>query len=169
MKSNKWIMLSAMVSTLAAAIFLFLPIQTVVSVTDVQTQQPVLYLRCSQGEEFIIGFTHSVNKRPVHDYVRVNQDNLLVVKSRYDAFGAGMPESAPPGAVLRTIDGNILELTNINLEMPEIGLFVGTVANHTLTNKGNTLALTDIVPPGTQLKFTVVRISHLDMWKGRCL
>lgn len=169
MKSNKWTKLVAMISTLATTFFLFVPLVPVVAVTNAQTRQPVLYLQCSQGEEFIIGFTHSVNKRPVYDYVQVDQESLLVVKSRYDAFGAGMPESAPPGAVLQTIDDNILELTNINLLLPEIGLFVGTVANHTLTIKGNTLALTDIVPPGTQLKFHVARISYLDMWKGRCL
>jgi hypothetical protein len=162
------IVLVAAASILAAAIFLFVPFKTVVTVTNAQTRQPILYLQLSEGEEFIIGFTHSVNKRPVYDYVRVDQENLLIVKSRYDAFGAGMPEVAPEGAVLQTVD-NILELSNLNLARKEIGLFVGTVANHTLTVKGNTLALTDIVPPGTHLKFNVARISYTDIWKGRCL
>jgi hypothetical protein len=162
------VVLVAAASILAAAILFFMPSKTVVTVTNVQTRQPIVYLQLNEGEEFIIGFTHSVNKRQVYDYIRVDQENLLIVKSRYDAFGAGMPEVAPAGAVLQIVDG-ILELSNINLPRREIGLFIGTIANHTLTVKGNTLVLADIVPPGTHLKFKITRISYLDMWKGRCL
>lgn len=169
MKCKYTVACVAAASILAAAIFPFVPVKAAVTVSNVQTRQPVVYLLLNAGEEFIIGFTHSVNKRPVYDYIQKSgQKDLLIVKSRYDAFGAGMPEAAPPGASLKTVDG-MLELSNINLSRREIDLFVGTVANHTLTVKQRTLALADIVPPGTHLQFKVNRVSYFDIWKGRCL
>jgi len=34
-----------------------------------------------EGEEFILSFVHSVNKRPVYDTLRVEGNHFLIVKS----------------------------------------------------------------------------------------
>ena len=53
--------------------------------------------RVRPGEEFVLSFVHSVNKRPVYDTLRAEGDHLVIVKSRFDSFGAGMPEASTAG------------------------------------------------------------------------
>lgn len=48
------------------------------------------------GEEFTIGYIHSVEKTPVVNYFQVTADNKLkLARVRFQSFGAGMPDYAP--------------------------------------------------------------------------
>ncbi len=83
------------------------------------------------GEEFILSFTHSVNKRPVYDTLRVEKDYLVIVKSRFDAFGAGMPDSSTKEGTLTLAQDGWLEWST-NRPVPEITVRVGWTAEHKL-------------------------------------
>jgi len=73
--------------------YLFYPLYIVLAITA--TKQGRWFVRGNgRGEEFVLSFIHSVNKRPVYDTLRIEGDHLLIVKSRYDSFGAGMPETS---------------------------------------------------------------------------
>jgi hypothetical protein len=121
----------------------------------------------TRGEEFTLSFVHSVNKRPVYDTFRVEDDQLVIVTSRFDSFGAGMPESSTEQGTIHVDRDGWLQWT-INRPVPEIRFFVGWVAQHTLHLKGQKFLLTDWVDPGTSLSVRTRKASWYEIWKGRC-
>ena len=85
------------VLVIVAAFFLFYPLYPVLRVASVKKAELLFCARMAEGEEFVLSFIHSVNKRPVFDTLRIEGDHLLIVKSRFDSFGAGMPEGSQIG------------------------------------------------------------------------
>lgn len=146
---------------------LFYPLVSVLTVTDVETNVPILYVKVRDGQEFSIAFTHSVNKRPVRDYIRVAGDHLLVVRSEYDAFGAGMPETSQGGMTVRLTPEGKIVFDNINRHLPEFTVFIGTVANHILYAAGREILLADLAPPGTPLTFRIAKASCFTLARSR--
>jgi hypothetical protein len=162
--------LAAIICTGTLLFLLFYPLVKAVAITDATHDGQVLYARVNDQEELMFQFTHSVNKRPVYEYLRVDSDQLVVTRTRYDSFGAGMPTEPPPGAVFRFDKDGMLEITGINLRRCEIGLFVGTVAEHSLTIRGRQIKLADLVKPGDRLRLQVTTISLMQLWlKGRSI
>ncbi len=152
---------------LCGLIFLLLPQVPVLSVTEAKTDVPVLYVKVRDGQEFSIAFTHSVNRRPVRDYIRVAGEQLLVVRSEYDAFGAGMPETPQGEMTLRLMPEGKLVLANVNRRLPEFTIFVGAVANHILYAAGREIPLVDLAPPETSLTFRIAKASYFDLLRSR--
>jgi hypothetical protein len=128
----------------------------------------VLCFRVQPGEEFVISFVHSVNRRPVYDTLRVEGDHLIIVKSRFDAFGAGMPEASTSEGTLAVAPDGWLEWT-VNRPVPEVTVRVGRVAGHILHFKGREIRLADLSEPGTALTFRIRKARWLDFMKGRCI
>jgi hypothetical protein len=130
--------------------------------------ETVLCAEMVRGEEFVLSFIHSVNKRPVYDTFRVEDDHLVVMTSRFDAFGAGMPESSTDEGTLQ-VDRNGWLVWTVNRPVPEVTIFVGWVADHTLHVKGRGFLLRDRVDPGTALSIRVRKASFFEVWKGMCV
>jgi hypothetical protein len=117
----------------------------------------------SEGDSFQLGYIHSVNKSPVWDTVQREGLKLCITESRFYSFGAGIPTSPEnEGAVFTVLDDCIL-LSNINRKFPEISLYVGRVAEHTLKIQGKTFALADISLPGSIMKMKIKKVSLLDI------
>jgi hypothetical protein len=151
-------------------LFLLLyPLVSVLAVSDAKTTLPVLYVKARDGQEFSVAFSHSVNKRPVRDYIRVAGDRLVVARSEYDAFGAGMPETSQGETTVRLTPAGKIVLDNINRSLPEITVFVGTVANHVLYAAGREIPLADLAPPGTPLTFRIAKVSYFTLLSSRCI
>jgi len=149
------------VLVIVAAFFLFYPHYPVLRVANVKKAELLFCARMAENEEFVLSFIHSVNKRPVFDTLRIEGNQLLIVKSRFDSFGAGMPEGSQMGQ-----DG-WLEWV-VNRPVPEVTLFVGWVANHSLRLKGREIPLADLAEPGTLLSLRAGKASRYGLWKGRC-
>lgn len=118
------------------------------------------------GEEFDLRFVHSVNRRPVVDTLRIEPGRLVVVKSRYDAFGAGMPEGSTEEGRLAVLPDGRLEWT-VERALPEIAVRVGRVAEHTLIVRGRRFRLADLAAPGTAVILYPREACGLDPMKGR--
>jgi hypothetical protein len=153
---------------LIALFFLFFPLFTVLKFTTTKEGKTVLCAEMAEGEEFILSFVHSVNRRPVYDTLRIEGDHLLIVKSRFDSFGAGMPETSTENGTLQFDKDGWLAWT-ANRPVPEVNLSVGRVANHSLSLKGREITLADLVEPGTSLLIKTYKASFFEMWRGRCL
>jgi len=149
------------VLVIVAAFFLFYPLYPVLRVANVKKAELLFCARMAENEEFVLFFIHSVNKRPVFDTLRIEGNQLLIVKSRFDSFGAGMPEGSQMGQ-----DG-WLEWV-VNRPVPEVTLFVGWVANHSLRLKEREIPLSDLAEPGTLLSLRAGKASRYGLWKGRC-
>jgi hypothetical protein len=118
------------------------------------------------GEEFTISFIHSVNRRPVYDTLRVEGDHLVIVRSRYDSFGAGMPESSTGEGTFAVGKDGWLVWT-VNRPVPDITVRVGWTAEHTLHIRDRKIRLAELAEPGSGLTMRVQNISMIDYLKGR--
>jgi hypothetical protein len=147
--------------------FLFTPFHRVLTVTAVKTAKGLDCIRMTEGEEFIFSFIHSVNKRPVYDTLQVKEDHLLIVKSRFDSFGGGMPDASTDTTKLQWGKEGWME-SILNHPVPEITFFVGWVANHSLQIKGRNIPLTSLAAPGTLLSLRIRKMSYYDLWKNGC-
>jgi hypothetical protein len=161
------ILASLGIGAAAAALMLF-PRHIVLEIVSTDTERLTLCAKMRGGEEFVLSFTHSVNRRPVYDTIRTARDHVVVVKSRYDSFGAGMPEHSTAEGTFRVAEDGWIEWT-INRAMPEVVVRVGRVANHTLHLKGREIPLASLAPLGTAVALRSRTYSELDLWKARCL
>jgi hypothetical protein len=144
------------------------PFLLVIEIVDGRSGRPAYCERVRLGEEFVIAFVHSVNRRPVYDTLRAGEDHLVIVKSRFDAFGAGMPEASTAEGTLAVAADGWLEWT-VNRSVPEVTVRVGRVADHVLHLKGREIPLSNLSQPGSALTFRVRRARWLDLMKGRCV
>lgn len=120
------------------------------------------------GETFGISYTHSVNRRPVFDTLRVAGDHLIIVGSRFDAFGAGMPEASTTDGTLTVAKDGWL-VWEVHRPIPELTLRVGRVADHILDIQGRRIHLSEWAEGGSALTFRVRPGRMLEWMKGRWL
>lgn len=164
-----WRWIAGLMIAGAGAVWLLLwPVFSALEIVDGRSGRLAFCTRVQPGEEFVLSFVHSVNRRPVYDTLRVEADHLVIVKSRFDSFGAGMPDSSTGEGTLSIAGDGWLEWT-INRPVPEITVRVGRVADHKLHLKGREIHLADLAQPGTPLTMRVRKARMLDLVKGRCM
>jgi len=159
---------AAGILTLIVGTALFWPAMNGVELFSVSSSQTRMCARMTNGEEMILSFTHSVNKRPVYETLCVRDGSLVIVKSRFDAFGAGMPEASTSDGTFKMLPDGWLEWT-VNRPVPEVVVRVGRVAGHRLLIKGREVALADLAEPGDGLRIRVENYSIHRILKGGCL
>ena len=157
------------VAALIILLMLSAPVHTVLQISLAKSGDIVLEVPVREREEFTITFIHSVNRRPVIDYYRIEGSEMVVFKSRYDSFGAGMPEASIDGMELKSEVNGMLELSNINRRLDKVIVFVGTIAQHSLQIKQDDIPLSNLAPPGQPLEFKIAQISYLQLWRGRII
>ncbi len=140
----------------------------VLEVLATASGERVLCARMQRGEEFILSYMHSVNRRPVYDTLRAEGDRLVIVRSRYDAFGAGMPEGTTDAGRLALLPDGRLEWT-VERAVPEVVVRVGRIAEHTLIIRGREHRLADHAAPGAALTLRARPARVIDYLKGRCI
>ena len=112
---------------------------------------------------FGIRFIHSVAKSPVEEWFSIQQDGLVLQKTVYNDFGAGLPYQPEAGQTMEFTSGHIT-ISGYNRKFQKFDVRVGRIAEHTLLlPKENTtyeeLPLAKLSPAGSALTFTV-RKSH---------
>ncbi|MBI5550771.1 MAG: DUF1850 domain-containing protein [Desulfobacterales bacterium] len=141
------------------------PLFSVLRISHHLNGQTLYCARMHLGEEFVLAYIHSVNRRPVYDTLRAAGDRLVIVGSRFDSFGAGMPDGSD-GRLSVAPDGWLVY--RVERPTPEVVVRVGRVAEQTLHIKGQELALVQLAPPGSPLRLQVARVAIVDLIKGRC-
>ncbi len=164
---RRWVACLVFVGAVVVGLSLW-PFILALELVDGGSGRTVFCARVKPGEEFVLSFVHSVNKRPVYDTLRVERDHLVIVRSRFDAFGAGMPEASTQDGTLALSKDGWLEWT-VNRSVPEIIIRVGWVANHTLRIGDREIRLADLAEPGQPLTVRVRDIRIFDLLKGRCI
>lgn len=165
--SRRWIAGLVLAGAGAGGLLLW-PFIPVLEIVDGRVGRVAFCARVKTGDEFVVSFIHSVNRRPVYETLRVEADHLVVVKSRFDAFGAGMPESSTSEGTLAVAPDGWLEWT-VNRPVPDVTIRVGRVADHTLHFKDREIRLSDLSEAGSALTFRVRKARWLDLMKGRCI
>ena len=103
-----------------------------------------------EKKEFIISYTHSVNRGRVRDYYIIEDKNIVLSKTRFASYGAGIPE--PEELQKFIITDDYIEIYDINKKIDNLYLFVGTIANHIIEIDGEKIELKKIFKPQESIK-----------------
>lgn len=103
-----------------------------------------------KNKEFVISYTHSVNKGLVRDYYIIRDKNIILSKTRFVSYGAGIPEPEKRQKFRETED--YIEISDINRKIDNLYLFVGTIANHKIEIDEKKIELKEIFKPQENIK-----------------
>lgn len=92
-----------------------------------------IILPLQKDDEFIIKYTHSVDRVPVYEYYRIDEEgNLVLEMMENSTFGAGLGDQM---GELHLINGR--QVVKLNLVQESLPLRLGPIANHTVTLKNH--------------------------------
>lgn len=149
----------ALILVLAFALF---PFFSVLSISNRKNPSEKIYFE-NGARGFIISYTHSVNKGRVHDYYRADGKNLILYRTDFASYGAGMPElEETPGAVFYQADKTYTMEYERKVGTSFL-LSVGVIAEHSITVGENEFFLKDFFEPKTSLVLKIKRISLIEL------
>lgn len=120
-----------------------------------------------EGDEFIIEFVHSVERTPVREIFRIEQDRkIYLVETQYESFGAGLPTMPDEGEEL-VLEGEKIRITGMRRKLEPFLIAVSPVPGHVLTVGGEEIVLTSLAEPGTCLRIRVVSEPAVVRFPGR--
>lgn len=103
-----------------------------------------------EKKEFIISYTHSVNRGRVRDYYIIKSKYIILSKTRFMSYGAGIPEPEKRQKFRETED--YIEISDINRKIDNLYLFVGSIANHKIEIDEKKIELKEIFKPQENIK-----------------
>ena len=117
----------------------------------------VLYRRpVRPGEIFRLAYTHSLDKCPIYEVLRVEKDaSFTLLEEAYGWFGAGL-EFNPETGFTRMGDG-MIHILNIGRSLQDIPIRVGWICDFRLEFKDGIVPLTSLAPSGNLLWIKVLR------------
>lgn len=128
--------------------------------------QVIFSIPVKNGQYFIIRYIHSVALSPVEDYFKIWDDKIILDKTVYKDFGAGLPHM-PSGDQKMSVYNGHIEITGYNMEFNSFDVRVGRVARHKFillkpetSNVQQCNQLVDIPldylsPPGSAITFSI--------------
>lgn len=145
LKNKKLLVLAAIIVVIAAMLFLKFQANNRLILSNDDTGKVYLSLPLDENKVFSISFIHSVNKTSVTDYYFINDKNEIILdKTEYYDFGAGVPFDLNSGEELEFLDNGAMLISNINRKISPYIIYVGTVSDHILTIGDSSYSLRDI-------------------------
>ena len=123
------------------------------AVYDTQTNKTYRTFEVSEGTEFSVEFIHSVNKSPVIDVYCIRDGNIVVDRTIYSAFGAGVQTEIEEGQTLEYDEDGNMVVSGFNIIFPEVKYIVGTVSDHILRIEGEYISLTELCGKNAHIAF----------------
>jgi hypothetical protein len=126
----KWKALIILAAALTAA-FSFIPLH-VLQIDAVKEERPVLVRTVRAGDEFSLGYIHSVELSPVRDYFRVDESYRIVLyETTFRSLNTGLPSTlAGDERLIR--EGDHFRVSGMNRALPFIDLQVHEKTDNTL-------------------------------------
>ena len=123
------------------------------------------YIYHLEKKEFIISYTHSVNKGRVRDYYIIDENgNIILDKTTFVSYGAGIAEPENNGNII--IKDDNIEINNINRIIKDFYLFVGIIAEHSITIDNNEIMLKSLFKPQTNINIKYRNVSLIELIKN---
>lgn len=149
-------------------LFSFCPLVRVLSVSGKGRggASAALLSRGAARDGFVISYTHSVNKGRVRDFYACEGNALVLEKTVFVSYGAGMPEAGEVPGTGFAATGPGYELSGIDRRMDELLLAVGLTARHSVALRqggsvGEELCLEDVFAVQSPVRIRVRRVSLL--------
>ncbi|TCQ03495.1 hypothetical protein EDD79_100980 [Serpentinicella alkaliphila] len=153
--------------------FLLLIVFTVIIVLSIYLVKPVYAVQIIYNnevsqtlvvdphKEIYIDYTHSVARTNIRDvFVFKKSERFLLIRTEYSSFGAGLPTESFGRFTHR--DGLYIN-EGINLELQEIPIRIGTIANHKLTfQDGSNIVFSDFFKTGELVVLKPAKINRLE-------
>lgn len=95
------------------------------------TKELVFFSPLPQARDFCIRFIHSVAKSPVEEWFQVQDGKIILDRTVYQDFGAGLPHEASTGQRMEFRDGLVV-ISGYQMHLPDLTVRVGRVAEHSL-------------------------------------
>ena len=148
---------------LVAALLLAAPLVRCVSVSNRKNPGERVLSRAALNG-FCISYTHSVNKGRVHDYYGCENDTLVLDRTVFVSYGAGIPEaSETDGAFFEVTDGGYA-IKNLNRRLEKLVMAVGVIAEHSMAvcngagEPGTEVFLKTLFAPQTSLILEIKKV-----------
>jgi hypothetical protein len=121
--------------------------------TNSDTGQIIWSTNVISGDEFVLEYTHSVHKTPVKDYYTVTDDGqMILVKSAFSTFGAGMPYESEYEF---SVEDGFFVINSIDRTVDSFLMRIVPLADHRLVMGNQTIYLNDLVPTGTLILVSI--------------
>ena len=115
-----------------AAILLTVPAIRCVSVSNRKMPSEHVFSTAALNG-FSISYTHSVNKGRVHDFYRCEGGMLVLEKTVFVSYGAGIPEASETNGAIFTVTDDGYVIANLNRRLEKLVMAVGVIAEHSIT------------------------------------
>ena len=153
--------LFAAVALVVAAVSLFVIINcnhntNTLVMKNFKTGETYLEVPLTDDHLFSVSYTHSVNKSLVEEYYTITpKDGIVLVKARYNNFGAGVATELTDGQYLSYDDENYMVINNMHVPISQLVYKVGTVSDHILHIGDESWHLKEYAPELTSVTFTL--------------
>ena len=136
----------------------------ILEIRDTRQGKTVFAQRVSPGESFSLEFIHSVEKSPVKDFFRVDDDYRIVLyETAFRSLNTGLPATLSEGERLsRTAQGYRLSIPD--RVIPDIRLWVDRQYAGALTIGARRIPLADLAG-NTLLQF---KVRKAPLWEYAC-
>lgn len=121
---------------------------------DGDTKEVYARYKVSEGDEFSIGFIHSVNKSPLTDVYQIKDHKIYVIRTIYYGFGAGVQTEIEDGQTLEYGENGEMIVSGFDREMTHLSYIVGTVSDHILTIHDEEISLRNTCGRNSTVEFT---------------
>lgn len=159
---------SGLITVLIVLLCMCIPCVNVLSIHARKNPSQRFCHRVSGIQNFVISYTHSVNKGRVHDFYTWDKDGILTMdQTQFVSYGAGIPEPGEtPGAVFVVTDEGYF-IKNIKRSVARLTMGVGLIANHTIRFDtaqvcGQEIPFTRLFEPQTSVILEIKRVSLLE-------
>lgn len=125
--------------------------------TDGDTGEVLGEFPVQSGDTFSISFIHSVNRSMVTDVYEVRGNAIFVVRTIYYSFGAGVQTEIQEGQTLEYGEDGAMIVSGFNKRMDTLSYIVGTVSDHILEIKGQSVSLRELCGKNTCVRFSIRR------------
>ena len=152
----KWKLLIILTAALTAALSL-IPLH-VLKIDAVKEERPVLVRAVRPGDEFLLGYIHSVELSPVWDYFRIDESYRIVLyETTFQSLNTGLPSTiAGDERLIR--EGDHFRISGMNRSLPFIELQVQERTDNTLIVGGVESFKLHTLIGDTLLKISVKKI-----------
>jgi len=118
----------------------------------------------AKSGEFVITFIHSIEKTPVYEYYRINDDGTMTLReTRFYSLGTGLPFDEYEG--FKNEDGTFV--VSMSRTLREIPLRVSPVPGHAVIVNGRKLYFTDIAEKEDLLTISAGHRFKINSLRGR--
>lgn len=153
--------LFAAVALVVAAVSLFVIINhnhnaEILVMKDFESGETYLEVPLNDDHLFSVSYTHSVNKSLVEEYYTITpKDGIILVKARYNNFGAGVATELTDDQYLSYDDEDYMVINNMHVPISQLVYRVGTVSDHILHIGDESWHLKEYAPELTSVTFSL--------------